>query len=67
MVNRPVKKEYGKNGKRLFTYTEALEIYCDYLERLLKQEDIEPNPCKGCTDYCYKANECKSNGGCAND
>lgn len=34
--------------------------------RLLNCEIPPINPCEGCKDYCYKNDDCKSNGGCGN-
>lgn len=71
-MNRPYNTSI--NEVTLKYYVEELENYCDELEmKLIKYEqrlrmlDAECfiNPCEGCTDYCYKNNECKSNGGCA--
>lgn len=55
------------------SYTADLEKYCDELERINKKLNDKVymlsgehfiNPCEGCRDYCYKNDECKSNGGC---
>lgn len=66
-MNRPKIADYRLNGNAFEIsgqYVFDLEKYCDWLEFLLKGEGINPNPCEGCSDYCYLADECKSNGGC---
>lgn len=82
-MERPIKENYliydeFTNYPTRFAineYLEALEEYCDVLERfnrklndklyMINGEHII-NPCEGCRDYCYRTDECKSNGACAN-
>ena len=47
-------------------YCDELEMQCLKLEQRLRTIGIDINPCDGCTDYCYKNDTCKSNGGCGN-